>query len=213
MKKRRRKARAVAALSIETDGSNVNPTDHSADNMSPPVSFTEEHEGSVSSPTQAHRSKRKSKKVSATDVAVDALNPGDVIESLESDDSKPVPRKKKKKKRKNISDAETNTSQIMNLEMMERRIPPPRLAPINHSVIQNPINCKATPPLRSKFPSELVSTENHTDLPLPPSGAPTDKKKRRRSGHNTEGTESSLNFFLTHVLLIVHVLQPNKLLH
>lgn len=120
--------------------------------------------------------KSKSKKYRSTDDMASATK---VIETVDDDvPPQKVQKKKKRKKRTTVSDAETNTSQVMNLELVPRKIPPPRLEPIKADVLQNAIS---TPPLRSKF----VDDEVHGDsLTRPPSGVSAERRRKHRASND-----------------------------
>lgn len=126
------------------------------------------------------------------------------IESLEPFVENKSSKRKKKKKKKNldVQDSETNTSQLVSIELSEKKIlPPPRLAPINPDIIQNSINRMATPPLRSKVPRE--DSEE-----LPPSGDSAARRARRKRISDQNAACEGKHAFIHFPLFFVH--EPSK---
>ncbi|XP_067931627.1 uncharacterized protein [Watersipora subatra] len=131
--KKRKKKRAVASVCID-DSPNQAPSE-------PHLGGSGDKRVEESSISQAHQPVTDS-------IAPDIENNADL---------KVKPQKKKrKKKRQNVLDAETNTSQVFNGEMLERKARPPRLEPLGSEISPYSV---ATPPLRSKFPKEPSSED------------------------------------------------------
>lgn len=132
-----------------------------------PVSLRSECEIGTSTPTdKPHKSKHKSKSKRSQVMDEGAIASDGFITSVEENNVPKPQKKKKKKKRQNLTDAETNTTQVINMEPIR---PPPRLEPIKAEVL-----AMATPPLRNR----LSHQEPFIDS-LPPSGGSVERRKHR----------------------------------
>lgn len=170
VKKKRHKKRAIADINIENDrivaASNLS-INQSLSTSNAELDLPPTSPGNIISETKSNSNNN-----------TELIDNAEVIQTLDSDISKPTKHKKKKKKKnKNIIDAETNTTQRLGMELTERKKPPPRLSPIDPGVIQKSMGRMATPPLRGKVP-------HNNDLSiLPPTGLSED---RRRKTHSAE---------------------------
>ena len=194
VKKKKRKHRSVADQCIEDSPPVNSHEDDLAQETHPPDQNSESQSSSWAERQDKPKRKTKSKKSHVSD-EISTL-PADNIEVVEETIPK-IQKKKRKKKRQNTSDAETNTSQVINMELVERIIPPPRLEPIKADVRPSTM---ITPPLRSKFPKEQL----HTDL-LPPSGASSERRRKHRSIDETitEGEYTAVKMLMLYFRLSV----------